>query len=596
MIFLGLAALFFLPIIESFSRDFGFLILIFGTVCITLDHILKRREPRGWIPFLFFLTLVSFIPSLFYSISIERSLWEFTRYVSYFLLFLSFYTYSNKDVLCRYFLIPMVCVNSIILSILWVMFSFLPQEFSTQISGMNLFFPTFGHNRISELYIFSLPTFLFLWFTSDRKRKYVYLFFSISTFILLVFTQSRGSMIALSISFFLYILLSTKARNTLPHFISNVFSRLLSSAGILISVTVVFLIASFAYSHFFVAPGNDYSAIKGFYKPLWNERRIEYINHGFAGFQKSPIVGTGLETFRYVSLMFQTEKDHWSWYLHNHILELFIETGILGGVLFLSLILILLFQVNRSVQHSLDQFGVLLPHALFISLMASGIHSFLDYDWHFLSLFLLFWASAGILIGNKNTLKIWHSRLSVISLCILFGLTVALFILPKSKNVIEKSADLLEEKKEDEALQLLLSAYTFDRANGDISVKIADIYSEKGDWENAHLWYQRAIILQPFYQKYSLMQDIVVYLDEAESALGQSSFQEAQYTIRKAKVIYPYIYRLQTSTIDTLSTSEFEELIKSLKKESQQWDPSDMEILVSVDTIYSLNPEASLWQ
>ena len=85
-------------------------------------------------------------------------------------------------------------------------------------------------------------------------------------------------------------------------------------------------------------PNNLTTRLKEYIKnPESESIRIEYIKDGFKMFKDSPIVGRGGEAFRYLHKEYQDIK-YTSTEMHSSILQIFLETGLIGGILLLAII------------------------------------------------------------------------------------------------------------------------------------------------------------------------------------------------------------------------------------------------------------------
>ncbi len=387
--YLGLGLLFFLPVIESFSRQFGFTLLLLGSLFISFPLFFKKKIVFDWLEIIWLMVLIAFTISLLFSWSITRSYTELMRYIAYFLIFVSFRRFGDREWLIRRFFIPMVILNSLILSLLFIIYIIPSFKLPIPVNGMTLFYPTYRHNRISDILIIAIPFTLFLIFQNPkRKKRYLFIILTLFLLIILILSMGLGAILSFTFAIFIYMLLksSTRLRFTSRLPISKSLEKISLILGI---VTIIFVLFSFLYSNFISDSGNKNIILKGFFKPLKNEYRLEFLKQAIIGFQRSPIVGTGLDTFRYVSKMNQTDKSSSSWYVHNQYLQIFQDSGILGGLLFSLLVLVLLFQSYKKtkisdVNNKNDYFD-----AIFIVLVASSILAFVDYNWQYLSIFLL---------------------------------------------------------------------------------------------------------------------------------------------------------------------------------------------------------------
>lgn len=498
----GLALLFFLPVIESFNRTLGFDLLLISAAFMALHTVKRGNLIRDKIDYLWIMLLTVFAVSTIFSWSLSRSYTELTRYIAYFLIFVSIRNYADKEKMIKYFFLPSVVVNSMILSILSALYSlpFLPLP--VIFDGMNLFYPTFGHNRIADLLIFSIPVSIAIYLYQEKvgnKQRNFFFLLSILLILMLVISQGRGVMLSLSFAFLLLILLKKNQADIVTKYFRWVIGITLLS--------ITFLSISFIYSNLTVKQDDYKHIVKGLYKPAKNELRFEYFRQALKGVSFSPIFGTGLDTFRYLSRMYQIKPSIWTWYAHSHYLELFAETGISGGILFLSLIVILFIKSLKCLHYpqedNLPSHVEFTSIALFIALLASSLHSFIDYDWHYLSVFLYLWIIFALFnfpfkkLDNKN--RPFHR---IFLLIILLSFSIK-FLFPLDSNETIKRADLyLKNNDWISAMTILQRAYQLDKANSDLILKISKLYSAERRNEEANYWYNKAILLYPKEEKF----------------------------------------------------------------------------------------------
>jgi len=131
--------------------------------------------------------------------------------------------------------------------------------------------------------------------------------------------------------------------------------------------------------------------------------RIGYFYHAWKGLTERFWLGTGLNTFRYLSAKNERTPETYSDYAHDHFLQIFAETRVLGGLLFLSLII---FSIYKSVKISSYQED----YGFFLALLGSAVNNIVDYDWQLISLFLYFWVILALIqpkfhIRNKVDLN-----------------------------------------------------------------------------------------------------------------------------------------------------------------------------------------------
>lgn len=483
---IGFLLLFFLPIVESFNRSLGFTLLLSGSLFLFLPIVFARKIRFDRIDTLFLMLLFVFAVSTVFSWSLSRSFIELLRYTAYFLIFLSIRNRIGTDgsaFLIRWY-IPMILINTTVLSFL-SLFSSLPQVTVTPSEiGMNLFYPVFGHNRIANILIFAIPISSILFFSKSEKRGKLIFFLLTLFFVGILFLSfGRGAIVSLTFAFLFSLFLFRLGNEKWNRFLS-----------ILTLCTILFLLSSFIYSNFSGVTNQSTNVIKGFYKPVADEKRFTYLWQGKDGFFSSPLVGTGLDTFRYVSKKYQSQPLNWSWYLHNHYLELFVETGIMGGALFAFFVLFSFYKGYQYVLAKLEEKKYLL--GVFIGILASSIHSTIDFDWHFLSIFLFFFAGLSFLLPyTTNEKPIRSGILSFFFIIVLFS--VPTFFPLDSDQVLSQAEISFQRKDYNSTFSLLHRAYRLDNAYNEIPKKFASFYNRLNNDSEARFWQNEARIRSP---------------------------------------------------------------------------------------------------
>ena len=396
MLNFGLATLFFLPVIESFNRKTGFIFLLFGSLLFAIDVFRGQKIKFDIIETTWLILLAIFSFSILNSLSYIRSFTETLRYLSYFFIFISFRNAENKKELTN-FLFSFVIINSLILTGFAFLSSFHFFNWLIPKNTMNLYFSNFGHNRLSDILIFSIPLSAGLIIKSTEKRKRilywcVLILFTISLFL----TLGRGAIFSLTLTTYLILYISGKNKAVMTHLTSGMES--IFKLSIIFGVfAIIYISINFIYSNFLQANPQ----YQKFSKPAIFELRLEYLRQATIAIKKYPYFGTGLDTFRYTSMKYQSQPHTWSFYTHNHFLEIFSETGIIGGVIFSLLITLLILYASSNLRIGLYSDEYILKLTIFIAMTASAIHSFIDYGWHFLSVFMLFFISSALLTAKS---------------------------------------------------------------------------------------------------------------------------------------------------------------------------------------------------
>src|SRR3989344_6529798 len=160
----------------------------------------------------------------------------------------------------------------------------------------------------------------------------------------------------------------------------------------------------FLFSNIFKGGYWEYT---GIYKPLKHEKRADYYIQAAIGFINYPITGSGLDTFRYISKKYQSAPSSWSWYVHNHFLQIFAETGVIGGFTFLAFFSVLFFKTFYALRKEKDNIE---QKIIYIILVFSLVKTFIDYDWQFISVFLTVFMGFGLIYPKGREIQKTDSR------------------------------------------------------------------------------------------------------------------------------------------------------------------------------------------
>lgn len=556
----------FLPVIESYDRILALNFLLIISLILSFVIFRRKRLHIDTPVILFSLFLLLSLITLPLSLSSGRSFTELTRYLAYFLIFISLRDSNNQDVSLLYK--RSVIVTSLILSFLFVLYSFFPGKLPLLESGMNLIFPYFGHNRLVDILILSLPLIIFQ-YLKEQKNKIFWLSLFLFELIILFFTYGRGGMIALSLSLLIYIWLEGGNRANLR--------KIILTIGFL---SCLFILSSFIYSNFHLT-GKFQGRPQGLFKPLILESRFDYYRQALRGFARFPVFGSGLDTFRYVSKLYQEKPLNWSWYVHNHYLQIFQETGGVGGSLFLLLILTLIIRAFRQVKTT----GVKSNWPIVIGLTASSFHVLIDYDWQFVSVFLFIWLAFAILVPPKFSAPVVKVRPFLFTISLLF-LYQMLFVSSPDKRAAEIVAD--NSIAEDIKVKLLIKFYNDDPYNDNLSQNIAQNYLAMGNPEKAHLWNRRSAYLNPLDSEGLIKKDFGLYLNQAQKALEEGKTKKAIALIILSKKLYPVFFDFYKTEIPA-EPGRLKELIALLNNNSAKigFSVNEIKQMLNVDTVQS---------
>lgn len=251
-------------------------------------------------------------------------------------------------------------------------------------------------NALGSYLLFSVPLGLVLTL-GEQKLKTKYLF-GIGTVLILI-------------SFLLTFSYTGWVSFILPLVIILVVYRknLFSKKGILIIAGLIIILLA-------MAVGVRYYSTRDFGQAIALQKTISgssfsYSFHQRWNFIKStshmfidnPIKGWGLATYQQVYPRYALSVLEQPRYAHNYYLQIAAETGFIGIISLLGFVIVLLINAWRVVKdnfHDLAKRPYLL--GLSLGILGSSIHSLFDFGWQFPAVFLLFWISGGLLMGQRQ--------------------------------------------------------------------------------------------------------------------------------------------------------------------------------------------------
>lgn len=204
----------------------------------------------------------------------------------------------------------------------------------------------------------------------------------------LVLTFSRGAYIAALVGLVLTGFLLARLRGEgIPG--RTIVMGTLVGVGVLVTLAAVSWLASgntFAYTGLV---GGAVSSMEG---------RLDFWRGAFEMIARSPWLGMGLGSFATALPAFQ-EGSSYSRYAHNVYLQAFAETGLVGGVVFVSLLSTVVCVVLRRVMSQADRIGVAAAVGGIAWLIQNGV----DYGYYIPVAGLGFWTLMGLAVAGRDT-------------------------------------------------------------------------------------------------------------------------------------------------------------------------------------------------
>ena len=232
-----------------------------------------------------------------------------------------------------------------------------------------MFIPIAGSNVIAS---YIVPVICMFLVTFDSKSKYLKPFILLALFIGLILTKSRGGVVTLILTYVVYRMF-IKSRFKISYAILIVIA-LFVVMQLLLSIPEVEL--------FFLGFTADDSAVDA--RGL-SSGRLTIYQHELERFLSHPLFGNGMVFNKYTSL-------HGS---HNLIIELLVQSGIIGALLYI-------YPVCRVLKKAFNNLDIPYMKGWLLYIIAMLIHGMFEVNFFNWSTDLIFWFSCGVIMSICN--------------------------------------------------------------------------------------------------------------------------------------------------------------------------------------------------
>ena len=323
---------------------------------------LPRPIGFAWTGFiLYYIILTPFSDSAGYSITAT------IRLIEAYLVYVMFYTISPEKTVRLFtwgflFIGVVATLSSFVFLLVPSWASFLPP--------MNLLYATYGHNHLADLLLPAFP--LLIAQLQHKQSKLLWLLLILFT-VGMVLTFARGAWILLVV-YLLFLVWRSK----------NVTTRRVGLSVAAVIVATFLLVQK---------------------TPLLADGRWEYWRQATQAIKERPFFGSGPGTFYLESKRLQAAPSSYSWFTHSFPLQLVVETGAVGFLIFGFLFYFLFRRIQTA--------SPLLPGAALVL-----AYSFYEFTLDYISMWLLVWAALGVLTKD-NVQRSTHSKTAIGALVVL---------------------------------------------------------------------------------------------------------------------------------------------------------------------------------
>ncbi|MDH5446676.1 MAG: O-antigen ligase family protein [Gammaproteobacteria bacterium] len=419
----------------------------FILVVFFMSTMTKQRK-ISWHPILFLLLLIILWMSFSLSWSEDKSngFLELTQYVSLAIFcFVITQITSWKNI--NYFIIASLAGGAITALI------GIQQNFGYNPFGYMQLIPpsaSFTNKNFVSLYLDLIVYIGLIVFLFSKKRPQIWL--SSTALYLLVSYQmishTRGSWLSLSAAGAILVFLYLKNNTVHKNLKTAIYKKIVILTFIITSSLITANLPSNVFEKGLELSRTEISS-EGFY----NSVRIIIYANTLDLISDNWLIGTGLGSYQnaFRPYMFSTlplsnaNEDNYVVRAHSEPLHFFTELGVPGGTLIIIFYLYLLVLSWDLIIRSTSNHNFLISLGLFLSLLTTGIHAFLDFPLHKPSSAIQFFTWAGLIIGLSSSKGLPITRglqTSISVIFILSGLAFLLFNLSFYNKAIHASREM----------------------------------------------------------------------------------------------------------------------------------------------------------
>jgi len=363
-------------------------LLIYRDFFSTIIDNIKEQKNKKIICLTFVFLLIALI-SLIFSHHIPLSIEKYLFYLFSFSIFLFFLKSGQKFLKIDFFFDYLLLLSAILNILVLLLTVFDVSRLSFQ--GMNFLVRSYGHNHYVAFLLLILPM---VWWRilnpsksqlfGQKFKIYLEIYLLLSSYLLVLISLSRlGLLIALAQ--FIIIFLLNKSSFAKIRQQKIIFSLVKSVIFLFIFVSFIFIFLSFP-----ITSNNQKNCFLKLYRKdlcvsITENSRVFYWRQAWLTFKNYPVFGYGLNTFKDASYRFPAKMEQHSSYAHNIFLHNLAEMGVLGGGLFILLILYIYYKSFLIVKKSKNNINKF----LYLGACSSLFNALFDFDWHFFGIFLL---------------------------------------------------------------------------------------------------------------------------------------------------------------------------------------------------------------
>ncbi len=271
---------------------------------------------------------------------------------------------------------------SVFIPVIFILFSVLflvIPGIGSLLPALNILYPTYGHNHLNSLILIFFP---FVFGNAILSKKKLYVLMTCILLVGLVLSFGRTAFYITTLQIFSIVFLFRK-------------SKILKSVAFLLIGSMLFVSALTLQPTIYSVIKNNPQVTSCAYfipekmqkwlcKNFYTEFRISYWQQAIDALKDKPLYGYGPGTFSIISNKYRQLPNLKSLYAHNMYLEIFSESGVIVGSLFLLFIASLFYRAVKGLKNAKSLSPVIKKNSTLLIIGALGmcLHATFDYDWH----------------------------------------------------------------------------------------------------------------------------------------------------------------------------------------------------------------------
>lgn len=355
----------------------GAIVLFFLSFYKKLDF--KKSYLQKPLVLLWCFFIISIFLSIITSHSIPLSINSIVFFSSAFLFFWFFFLIKDSFLKRELIVINLVLIT-LVMGFFSSIFLVIP-KWAEFLPGMNLLYATYGHNHLASVLLLIIPISWWVFWEYGIKNNRSY-FILLPTFFTMSLLLSFGR-VAIFLGLVQLLVIYCKfLRKKIGSKTRTIFFVLVATF-IFLLIFKSFLSLSGLFSN---------NSTQCFSKELENkvcksvalESRPRYWLQALSSFKEFPLLGYGSGTFSLINDRYKQVSYLNTNYAHNSFLQMFAESGVFAGILFLLLVCYPIWYLRHNLKDKALNFF------LYVSILFISINALFDFDWSFYGVFSIY--------------------------------------------------------------------------------------------------------------------------------------------------------------------------------------------------------------